>query len=52
MCEKFTLAFIITILLQLFVVGNPNSVKLPEDAPLNRQLIGSLWFTINNIRGS
>jgi len=32
MCEKFTLAFIITILLQLFVVGNPNSVKLPEDA--------------------
>lgn len=32
MWEKLTLAFIITILLQLFVVRNPNSVKLPENA--------------------
>ena len=31
MWEKFTLAFIITILLQLFAVSNPNSVQLPED---------------------
>ncbi|MGK7902997.1 MAG: hypothetical protein AB4352_16620 [Hormoscilla sp.] len=33
MWEKFTLAFIITILLQLFAVGNPNSFQLPEDDP-------------------
>ena len=33
MWEKLTLAFIITILLQLFVIGNPNSVQLPEDDP-------------------